>query len=511
MKRSLYRICAIACALALSMPVFLAACMDGETDKTGQPDTDTSTSGGGEETTFAAEAETTASPFDENGYLLDSLPLDLNFGGETFTIAHWDDTEHVEFTVENQNGEIVNDAIFARNQTVEERLGVTLNYVGFHGNTSNIDKFLTNVRSVTQSGSREYKLIGTYSRTAASLAYNGLLQDMRGLDYLDFDKPWWPDSLLEESEVNGKLFFASGDISTNLLHMMYVTFFTKPMIADFGLENPYDLVRENKWTLDKMLSMTAGIYADLNGDSKKDAGDRFGFMTSTLHLDPFYFSCGLKTTELDAEGKLIMSPDFGGEKNQAVVEKLANAVHNTNDSFINSTSSGVPATTAMSEERVLFIADRARTAFTVLSKNDTFAYGVVPMAKYDEAQERYYTAVGFPYSLYCIPVDNDRPEVAAAVMECLASESYRRVTPALFETTMKVKYAGDETAAQMYDLIRESVSFDLGRLFYDSLANATVSYFRNNIKDNRTDIAAQHAAVADALDRLIERVQEIYE
>lgn len=291
---------------------------------------------------------------------------------------------------------------------------------------------------------------------------------------------------------------------------MYVTFFTKSMITDYGLENPYDLVEQNKWTLEKMLSMTAGIYGDLNGNNQKDANDRFGFMTSTLHLDPFYFSCGLKTTELDESGQLVMSPDFCGEKNQAVVEMLANAVHISNDCFINSTSSGVPATTAMAEDRVLFIADRARTAFTVLGKSNTLAYGVVPMAKYDEAQERYYTAVGFPYSLYCIPVDNDNPEMAAAVMECLASESYRRVTPALFETTMKVKYAGDETASIMYDIIRESVSFDLGRLFYDSLANVTVSYFRNTIKNNQTNLASLYASVSGQLDRLLEKIQEIY-
>ena len=76
------------------------------------------------QTTEAEAVETE----EETMYLPDDLPADLNFDGTTVTTFGWSGPVLVEFYVEEQNGEIVNDAIFARNLAVEERLGIELEY-----------------------------------------------------------------------------------------------------------------------------------------------------------------------------------------------------------------------------------------------------------------------------------------------------------------------------------------------------------------------------------------------
>ena len=48
----------------------------------------------------------------------------------------------------------------------------------------------------------------------------------------------------------------------------------------------------------------------------------------------------------------------------------------------------------------------------------------------------------------------------------MASENYRSVTPAVFEVAMKVRYTDDAQVAEMFDILKENVSFDVGQLYY---------------------------------------------
>jgi hypothetical protein len=59
--------------------------------------------------------------------------------------------------------------------------------------------------------------------------------------------------------------------------------------------------------------------------------------------------------------------------------------------------------------------------------------------------------------------------MSTAVMEVLCSEGYRKTSPALFENNMKYRYTPDSAnkgdGARMFDIIRDHISFDLGRFF----------------------------------------------
>ena len=97
--------------------------------------------------------------------------------------------------------------------------------------------------------------------------------------------------------------------------------------------------------------------------------------------------------------------------------------------------------------------------------------------------------------------------MSSALMECLASESYRTVTPALFETGMKVKYATDNESAQMFDIIRETIVFDFGRVFTNSMGSLTFSLFRDAVaskKDNWISIYEKNEnKLTKALDKVV--------
>lgn len=458
-------------AKLLVLAMLLSACV-GCGNQTSETTADTTAN------TTPVETET------ETLYALDDLPADLNYDGKTVTTFGWSGPSTPEFYVEEQNGEIVNDAVFQRNLNVEERLGVKLEYRLEPGANPDRASWVKTISQSITAGDSAYDIAAGYSMAGASLAVANMLIDLNELNYLNFEKPWWPKSLQSEATCGGKLYFCSGDISTYMIYYMYAMYFNKQLIIDYDLEDPYELVQENKWTLDKLLSMTEGVYRDTNGDGKKDLGDVYGFGTHSTYVDPFYFSVGLRTTAKDENDIPVLSEAFGGEKTHELLITLVDWF-DTNDAWLEK-SDYANTGNMFAEGRSLFTNNEFMYTVTYLRSSDV-DFGVVPMPKYDETQQEYYTVMSFPYSLYGVPVDAADANMSAAVLEALGSEGYRTVSPALFETAFKAKYAQDDKTAQMFDIIRSSVVFDFGRVFNDSMQSMTYSIFRNAVNGGNTN------------------------
>ena len=486
MKRLLSALLLFA-VLLMSAGVLLSC---GDTD--GPPSGETAAAG-------TEAAETTAE--ETTLYMPDDLPDTLDFGGRTVTTFGWSGSAFDEFYAEEQNGEVVNDAIYTRNLAVSERLNVNLEYRLEPGANPDRAGWVKAVTASVMAGDAAYDICAGYSMSGANLAAAGMLTDVGTVDHLDLSKPWWPDSLTKEATVNGHLYFASGDISTRMLYYMMCVFFNKSLAESFNIGNLYDLVLDGTWTLDKMVELSSGVYSDLNGDGVKGIDDRYGLLCHITYSDSLYFGAGLSTTTVGDDGLPAISEDFKGERAQSLLEKLV-GIFNREDCFLlieakvsDSYNVGRNMFTA---GNILFTVNECGTAQSSY-RNSEIAYSILPIPKGSESQENYRTCMSFPYSLYGIPIDASDPDLSGAVMECLASEGYRPVSPALFEIAMKVKYSDDPEAAAMYDIIRGTVNFDFGRIFNNSLGSMTYSLFRSSVQNGTTDWASTYAKNAEKL------------
>jgi len=434
------------------------------------------------DTTLSA-VQTTQSPseiddlYDVNGFLKDDIDPTTNLDGKTITILYWDDCPNQEFFSEKATGESVNDAIFSRNAKVQERLNVEMAFVGVHGNYDNTDVYLQKVKA---SVDQEYDIYSAHSATIAVVTYNGYCRNLLDYDVIDFEKPWWPDTLIDEATIGDKLYFASGDISTNMLYMMYGCYFNKNIIENYNLDNPYDLVKSNEWTLEKFYEMAESISIDITNITEDTVK---GFScTSQVHLDPFFVGSNLKTVDHTSDGSLQISPDFGSSKAQGIVEEVCSFLNSTgnyqNNVFVNDSK-------RFDNGNSLFTFNTAAYAFNYLKSLDV-EYGIVPTPKYDEDQEDYSTLFGFSVSLYSISKQTDLGIESAVLLECLGSEGYRTITPVLFEECMKYKYAKDDVTSQMFDIIRNTVCFDVGRLYCKTFNRLTFSLYRDCVQKNNT-------------------------
>ena len=456
----------ISLLLAALFCVSFAACAtpSGETDGT------TAAPAGDSQTASVVTEDPDAPKYDENGYRLSDLP-ELNFNDEVFTGLYWKDVEMPEYESEGPNGQLVNDAIYTRNSNVEGKLHVTLAWEKTAGNGSNINNYVSVVENAFKSGGADYDMLSSYSRTTSKCALDGYVADMTDLPYLNFEMPWWPESLLDIVPIGGRIYFASGDASINVLHFMYGIYYNKDLIINYNLEDPVKLVDDDKWTIAKLQELCTGIYQDVNQNNQKDVDDIYGFTTVNYGLDAFYTGSGLRLVENEGGDTLLtISEDFYSDK-AVDLSKTLGGWFKTQDAWVNGSHE-----TPFVNGRAIFDQNRCYLADRKL-QDVTFKYGILPTPKYDENQEDFISVDGNPFSLYAIYGLSENKERAAAVLECWASEAYRTTTPAQFELNMKAKYSESSDESRMYDIIRSTICFDLGRLFNKQLSDITDIFF----------------------------------
>lgn len=465
-------------------------------------------------TTGAGNTPATAAPeatVDSNGYLLDDLPDDLDFKGEAINIFMWNDYTMTEFFDVNGTGDLIGEALTSRNSLVENRLGVKLNFIETAGSTSAAQKaYLEKARADAQASPCEYDIYATYSRTPAAMSIQHLTANLLETEYFNVEKPWWPKALMNECTINGKLYFCSGDISTNLLWMMTGTFFNKNKLTEYGIEKtPSQLVKSNEWTFDKLAEMVQDVYRD-SGDGKKSDDDEYGYVLYDMNIDAFQTAANIISIGKDESGELIISPDFYGERQIDMTSKIHKLLSSEGVRY----SSSIKIRNIFFEERALLITDRV---FIVAGKDNRddknrieFDYGIVPQPKYSSDQENFVTNVGHPYTMYAINAASTKIDACAAVIEALGSQNYRSVTPKVFEAAMKVRYASDSEAGEMYDILRNGISFDLGRLFAGTFGNHTANLFRKVVQSGNS-YTRQYESAKPVIEAGLAVIKEAFE
>ncbi len=390
----------------------------------------------------------------------DNIPLGTNLNGATVKIYVRGDTIDTEFD-SAETGDVVDDAVYNRNRAIEERLNVRLEYMS---NTSieyweDRNIYMDTVRSSVLANDGSIDIAAGLSNIMPNLAQDGMFINLLGKDvpYLNFDSPWWPTELTDELSVKGRLYMASGEACLGVIKGMMCFYFNKDMVEKNKLDDPYELVESGKWTLDKMAEMASSVYSDLNGNGTVDVGDQIGFLiTGVNHAPNFVLSSGMRFTKKDANG--LPEYDLGSEKMIDLLDKFNTYM---NEEGIVSNNDQVKTNVLMdfSDDNILFAT--GEFGYAEKYREMKFDFGILPYPKYDEAQDEYISSSRATYSLFGILPTSDITN-SAAVLEALASENYRTVTPAYYEKALKVKYSRDDISSRMFDLIKGHISFDYG-------------------------------------------------
>ena len=411
-----------------------------------------------------------------------------DYNGADFTILGYEfDFYDKYFFADEQNGERMNDAIYERKILTEDYLGVNIKVA----KAEKFNKVITTLQQSIAAGDDEYQLALAHCISGVNgMVSGGMLYDVNNIPDIDLSKDYYNHNVNENLSLNGKNFYFVSDYMICNPNCML---FNKQLVSEFKLDNPYQLVYDGKWTMDKLYEMNHAVAGDINGDGKMDINDRYGLTgEGDWMLNSILFSCGLKLVEKTNDGFKL---SINNEKTVNIVERLYNEVKGDSIWFwkYNDVS-----------ENMLQI-DSGRTLFQIYPlykiydfRDSSVDYGVLPYPKYDEAQENYLSNDWG--SLMCIPASISDPEMVGKVIEYMSYISNDTTIPAYYDVTLSGKLARDEDSSKMMDIIFDNIVFDAGVNYFGFDSNMQRLFYVLSelvIQKDSADFASWYKTYAD--------------
>jgi len=437
---------------------------------------------------------------------------DYDFKGYHFRVLvngdAFGDYRSREFFAAEETGDVINDAVYKRNVTAEEKYHFTLE---IFGDTTGSNPAQIIASKTIKAGDDAYDLVMPYMTIdgSAGLAQQNLIMDLKTLPGLTLENPWWDQRANEQLSIGGKLFFTTGDISIVL--SSYCTFgvlFNKSLIRDNGLDNPYTLVQNGGWTIDKMYEMAKSITQDINGDGILNHEDQWGVLSELNASNGMFFSSGEHIVSKDAEGYPEIT--MYNPRSVSIMDKAFDFLQDKNTViFANTMKVGSVweyATKIMAEGRALF-----RTCALVGVEELRAAeldFGVIPYPKYDKAQIGYNNLVStICVPGVCVPATVQNPETVGAIIEILCRGASSTIVPAYFEQTLYNRLVRDDESYDMLKLVFSTRVYDLAYI-YDW---GGIGFLLMNMNDRgQKDFASQYEKIEAKAKTAMEKTIDLY-
>ncbi len=429
----------------------------------------------------------------------DRVPaMDLN--GAVFTVwSGVSDFYHGNLVVEEENGELFNDARYECVRSVEERFNVDI--------TEITSAAVSTPKTAVLAGEDAYDMTNLYTSTAITWAQEGLTYILDDLPCVDTTRPYWNHAINEALSIRNKSYFAVAPFNLSVYDFAHAMLFNKGMIEDYNLQNPYKLVNDGKWTLDAYTEMTVAATKDVNGDSQYTGEDQYGFLAQPKAVLPgFWIASGESTIRKDADGTLYFAA-IGNERFATLIERLFAITWDNNTWYQNqSTTNYDDLLRNMFKNNQGLLFDTQFFYIESLRDMET-DFGIIPYPKYDEAQDQYYTRQETIY-LFTVPVTNTELESTSALIEALACEAYYTVIPAYYDVSLKTKYTRDDESSAMLDILFDSLTIDYGDTVW--CANIRDGIFRLMFLNNTRNLASDLASIEETVNTLLTDTMEAY-
>lgn len=414
-------------------------------------------------------------------------PETANFDGYEFRIlTKYNDEKNYTFVTNEQNGDSINDAVYLRNRTVEDIYNVTISVV--EGDLSHLQRAVTAGDDIC-----DIQIASTTSEAVNSAAA-GYLFNLNSIDTLRFDMPWWDQRMNRELTFYDKLYTVTGDFTTRDDFCTMIVAYNQKLYDLYIEENIYDIVSSGKWTFDTMWNMVKGVTQDLNGDGELNQNDQWGFMSETAGMYYFYAGSGFKPIQKFNDEYRIMIDDT---RSFEILEKVMPMATERNESNIvddGKINDAWNVAYAMFQNDQILFRSSALADLALFRDMDT-NFSALPIPKYDEVQDEYYSLVSYNDWPICVPNNISDAERTGLILEALAYESRFTLRESFYEVFLNEKIMRDEESKQLLNIVFDSKTFDLEWITNTcGLLNITV----NICKTGNNNLASEYAKIQES-------------
>ena len=483
--------------IAFLMILSAVSCGDNSADANGDS-ADTKKSETGDTT---LEEVTTADPF-----------ADVDYGGREFRIStsiNTNDSTNANHLIAGSGeltGEAVNDAVFTRNQTVEELLGVKLVFTETNYDYGNV---AANLRNIIMAGDDAFDVIINDLFPFCDLTFEGMFLNVNDNAIMDFEQKHWYKGYMDNLKLTGdRTYLLAGDFFMDIISSAHALFYNKDLFNNlYG--NPdiiYDHVIKGDWTIETMTSYINSLYNDLNGDSAVNETDQFGYACIGMwgSMIPFVIGADINFMTRAADGT-IEGFNYNNERSVNLLERMIALFYSEGSITSIATWSAQGLIDLFANGNVAFVGYQ-RLGSLEKMRDIPFEIGVVPYPKYDENQKNYVTSSHDTTEIGAIPMTCGDLDYVSTVLEVLNRETGRIVIPQYYENALKMKYTRDQISAQMIDIIHDNFgsTFPIG---YGNALNGVLlsSSFSTPLTNKNADFASNYAKMEKSLNKAWEK------
>ncbi|MDD4772531.1 MAG: hypothetical protein PHZ09_02880 [Eubacteriales bacterium] len=409
-------------------------------------------------------------------------------------------------------GEIVLDALYERDRTIQEMYNVSLVYTHEKYNIVAARAQLhTDLTAAILADDCQWQFVITSLADSINrLATDGYVQDLLSVPSLGLDGPWWSQYLYENMQYNGKLLCQTGPLSLAYYYSPCALAYNRTAAENYGIGDLYTVAADGKWTFDRFAEIVKDRSEDLDGDGKITTEDFYAVISDELSAVAFFIGVGGKHDEM-REGV----PTFvvGEESNVSRIEKVATII-GSRDITLNTEaltgfdSFAVKKTHQFKTGKALFLAYNMNGIISQLRDMED-DYGLLPNPKWDEAQTEYYTyGSGFGPVGVAIPITTGDTEAAGVIMESMAYISYTGVGDLMLNITLREKIARDENSKLMLDIIYKDIIYDWTGLF--SIGNVHI-LVRDICIGKKQNFASEWAKLKDNAEIKLKDILDAYD
>jgi len=486
MKRTL----ALLIAMLVSLPV-LVSC--GGT-AAGTETTDTTPAD-----TVPAETETTR--------LSDDLPeTDLDGWTMRFLSHHDELSTEDTFYAYELTGEVVNDAIYQRDIATKERFNCEFAIATGNGWATDVTMLTNSVHA----GSRDYDVSFLLPfATGGSVIVGGVLYNMLEVEHINFEKPWWHTDMNSQYTISGYLPFVSSDYLISSYQYTNALIFNKQMAIDYGVNNLYDMVRDGTWTFDAFERTISLFSADSDGDGTWTENDTYGFASNMgFHAITWGYAAGNVSVRLDPASAVPVELGWSNERFYDTCLWLYDILYSSHLTY--PIGWNLDCDIDWDENRVfieaIWLADLEKF------RDCESDYGVLPYAKFDEAQDKYYTYVDARAGSLAIPIDAEKETISKVglILEAQSCASHYDTLPVYTDSIQNSRYARDAETVEMIEYIGAGRRWDIGYSFSGG-DNTYVWAIYRHLESSGGQIVSSLEKLAPPMTSRFEDILEAYE
>ena len=377
---------------------------------------------------------------------------EITYEGETFLVANdiIGDTKYSSDSMFNfeVTGDIYEDAVYERTVLIEELFKIKLEEIKVGS---------SDVINTVMAGTDEYDLHTATLSNMNAVVNRKCVYDLYEIAELNLEKAWWDQNAQQKCSFDGKLYYTFSDFVITGVDNSRATYFNKTLHHELGLEDLYQLVDEGKWTYTKMAEMAKVAVSDLNGDGQITTADRMGIYNgNTTFYEAMLTGCDAELVKMGEDG----IPYFFWLDEQERFIEVYQALLSTfmaDDIYVK----GSGELDNFKQDRTLFTI--AVLSYAVKWRAETLEFGILPVPKWDEAQENYLNVSPNGHALM-IPItvqDTDRVGNILEALSYYSSKYYSQdaAMPAYFEKALTAKSARDDESAKSLEIIHDNICY----------------------------------------------------